>query len=145
MAILSRVPARQRIWALALTLAAVLLVGRLALGPEGPRPPSFALLARWGFTVHPLAESVPVTAAEAEAEVRRAFPPVHAGAPIHAELVLVQNSHIPTLKVPVAAWLLTWDQTGYPAGGPGQGPPFHHLNEFISAVSGKMLVTVPTP
>ncbi len=67
-----------------------------------------------------------------------------------AELVLFSNSVMTGLSNPQPAWIFTWNQVSY-AGAQARSSAaaplvmFHHMNEVVSATTGKGLMTFSSP
>jgi hypothetical protein len=96
---------------------------------------------------HP--QQMPISSAQAKAQVFRNFSKLSPQTPMVAELVLFANSHVPSLSKPQTAWVVTWHEhialpTPFvPKNQPG--PTYTHMNEIISATTGQMLGAFPSP
>ncbi len=116
-----------------------------------PTPPSAQYLARWGMTAQTLKQPEPVSKDQALGAVHASFPGLSTSRPMAAKLVLFSDSSMTGLRTPEPAWLFTWNAVT------GAGPQkhsstisrapviFHHMNEVVSAKTGKGLEIFSSP
>lgn len=116
--------------------------------------PMFSDLAKYGMDVHRASHATPsVSKTRAEDIVKHQWP-LPPRTPLMAELVLFKNVHVVSLRTWQLAWLITWTATSYPVGAvattggstPGGGSIiYRHMNDVISAKTGTMLESFPSP
>ncbi len=134
----------------ALGLAALMITGA-GTQTSGPPAPSPTYLQQWGIDIQPLNATEPITASQAVGAAQASFPNLPLG-PVTTELVTFSSPNTPTMSAPQPAWLITWDETSSPQGpqvasGVSSASPvvFQHMNEVVSAATGKMLLIFSSP
>lgn len=114
--------------------------------------PSAQVLAKYGMHVRLADVKPPISRTQAAAIVKRRWPLPHR-TPVAMELVLFSDPHVIALRTPQLAWLVTWNATSSPVGGPAPSKPsgartgaitYHHMNEVLSAKTGKFLEAFPS-